>query len=184
MGSNPMIGGGGGSPKAELIGQQQRGLSTYMANMAKDPNSMLYQLSTGQMTPYQQEMMKNQLAAVDAGQLGAEQQITNTVREGASARGLFSSRGAIADEASQLANLPLQKSLQLSGIYQNMAGLQQQGILSGMGMRGNLLSGAIGGYGQAANSYLGAANQQAGQNQMGMQGAMGMAQLILPFLGL
>lgn len=175
-GGNSMGGSSTGGTQ-EKIGAQQRGTATYMRNMGQDKTSALYQMSTGQMTPYQQEMMRNQLAAVDQGQLGAAQQLEQTTREGATSRGLFSSRGAIAEEANQLANLPLQRSLQQAGIYQNMAGLQQQGILQGTALRGNLLSGAISGYGGASQSYQAAEQANQAQNQALMGGVLGAGRL-------
>lgn len=172
------MGGSSGGGINERIGKQQRANASYMSKMGKDTNSALYQMSTGQMTPYQQEMMKNQLAAVDQGQLGAAQQLEQTTREGATSRGLFSSRGAISEEANQLANLPLQRSLQLSGIYQNAATQQQQGILQGTALRGNLISGANSGYAGASSSYAQGAQIDQANQQSTMGAVMGAGRLV------
>jgi hypothetical protein len=171
------MGGSSTGGTQEKIGGQQRANATYMANMAKDKTSALYGISQGQLSPYEQQMFQQQLAAVEAGQTGAAQQIEQTTREGATSRGLFSSRGAISEEANQLANLPLQRALQLSGIYSNQATLSREGVLQGMALRGNLLSGSGNMYSGASQTYQAAEQANQAQNQALMQGAMGAAQL-------
>jgi hypothetical protein len=174
------MGGSSNAGMEDRIGAQQRANASYMTGMAQGQygGQGLMRISKGKLTPFEEQMYQQQLQAVELGQQGAGQQIEQTVREGATARGLFSSRGAISEEANQLANLPLQKALQLSGVYSNQANLSRSGILQGMALRGNLMSGATSAYGQAAQTYATGDQLQQQANQGTMQGVLGAGRLV------
>jgi len=91
----------------------------------------LQQLQAGGLTSQEQSGIEQQLAAIEAGGLGAEQRISQTVRSQAEARGLGSSRGAIAQEAAQLANIPLAQAQQRADVFGQAGQLQRQGLLGG-----------------------------------------------------
>jgi hypothetical protein len=89
------------------------------------------QLQQGGLLSQEQAGIDQQLAAIEAGGLGAEQRIEQSVREQSEARGLGSSRGAIAQEAAGLANIPLVQAQQRADIFGRAGQLQRQGTLAG-----------------------------------------------------
>jgi hypothetical protein len=131
------------------------------------------------LTPAEQMQME----MVGAGYDRAQQGIQQNVRDEASARGLFSSAGAIGQEAAQLAGLDTYMGQQRADIY----GMAQQRQFQGLGMRSGLLGQAGGMYGQAGQSWGGVAGaqrqreQQAQQQQMGgLQAAAGLGMMFIP----
>lgn len=155
----------------------QRGIANQLQGLANSQG--LQNMAQGQLNPFEQQMYQQQLQAVQQGQSGAAQQIQDTTRSEATSRGLFSSQGAIANEANQLANLPLQQSQQLAQIYGNQANLSRQGMLQGIGLQSQLLGQALGGQANIAQQQ----NQQ--ENQLGQTigGIGGAAGGIFCFLG-
>jgi hypothetical protein len=166
------------------IGGQQRGLGSYTAAMAQGNNyrgqdtggQALFQMASGQLTPLQQQMFQQQLSAVDLGQQGA----INTTREQAAARGMYSSTSALQAEN----QIPLQTALARANIYGQQAQTQQQGILQGTALRGNLLGQAGNLYSGATSSYAAADQSQNTANSNMMQGILGAGALAAaPFTG-
>lgn len=80
------------------------------------------------LTPGEQQSAQQQLQAIELGGQQAGQQIQQTVREQATQRGLLSSRGAIAQEAAQLANIPLAQAQQRAQVFGQKGALQRQAL--------------------------------------------------------
>jgi hypothetical protein len=179
-----MGGGGGSSGTMGRIGSQQRGLGSYTAALAQGQNyrgqdtggQALFQMASGQLTDYQNQAFSNQLSAIDLGQQGA----INTTREQAAARGMYSSTSALQAEN----QIPLQTALARANIYGQQAQTQQQGILQGTALRGNLLGQAGNLYSGATSSYAAADQSQNTANSNMMQGILGAGALVAaPFTG-
>ena len=117
------------------------------------------------------DITQQQLGAVGLGRDQALQQIEQTTREGASSRGLFSSVGAISDEAARTAQIPIQESQQRLGILGQSSDRDRQRLMmaiqalsqaGGLAGRGTSLStggspglgGLIGGAASAGASKL------------------------------
>jgi len=97
------------------------------------PSGGIDQLRQGQLTSNEQKSMQEQLNAISAGATGAEQQIEQSVREQSQSRGFLESRGAISQEASQLANIPLFQAQQRANVFGQAGQLQRQGLLASTG---------------------------------------------------
>ena len=139
-----------------------------------------------------------QVQAIDVGQQRATQVIQQNVREQASARGLYSSAGAIGQEAAGLANLDVMRSQSIADIYGNAQQRQFQGINLRSGLLGQgagLYQANAGGFANQTSGYQNAtqiANQgmqlqnqyQQQQQNLLRQNVMGGAALIAaPFTG-
>ena len=119
------------------IGFGTRGLSNELGGLQQ--GSQLRALSGGALSGVEQEAIDEALKAVDLGFAGAEQQIEQTAREEASSRGMFSSRGAITDEAARLAQIEPQKAQQRADIFGKKADLSRQGLLQGNQLLGSII---------------------------------------------
>jgi hypothetical protein len=103
-------------------------------------------LADPSLTAGQQQGIQAQLETVGLGRERAQEQIEQTAREQATARGLFSSRGAIEQEAAGLAQIPMQEAAQRAQILQQQGSLEaqaqqralqgQSGVLQAAGMLG------------------------------------------------
>lgn len=118
-----------------------------------------------------------QLDVLNLGNLQQQQTIEQRTREGATARGLFSSRGAITQEALNLAELDKQRAMQRAGI---LAGAQDRQF-QGLQLRGGLLGNTIGGITGAGSLGIQLAGvgsqQQAFQNMLSQQRGQQASQL-------
>lgn len=140
-------------------------------------------LTSQELTPLEQQ----QMAQVGAGRANAEQTIGQNVREQSAARGLFSSSGAIGQEAAGLAQLDLNEAMQRGSIYGGAQNRVFQGYGTMMGLLGGqqgALQGATGILGQQAQLKQ-MQNQYAQQQQAGQMGnIMGAGALLAaPFTG-
>ena len=91
-------------------------------------------LGAGGLTSGEQSSFDNQLAAIEAGGVGGQQAIQQSVRERATATGFggsSSSRGAIAQEASQLGQFEQFQASQRANVFGQQGQLQRQGLLAG-----------------------------------------------------
>jgi len=179
-----MGGGNAGNTGTRMRAQAraQNSIAEQMRGMATAP--ALSSIAAGEFTPYEQQYYNQALSAVDLGQVGAERNIEQTVREGAASRGLFSSRGAISEEAMGMANIPLQIAQQRAGIYGQQANMSRQGVLQGTAMQQGLLGGSSNIYSQSAQTRAGAAELDQQAQQGVMNSVMGAGALIAaPFTG-
>lgn len=158
--------------QSQALGQAQgyygtmTGYGQQIGNLAN--SSAVQNLAGAGLTTNEQEQMK----LIGIGRANAEQTIQQNVRESASSRGLFSSAGAIGQEAAGLANLDVQEAQAKSDIYGNAQNRQFQGLglQSGLlgqagsiyGNAGGGLTSIAGGYGNIAGTYQ---NQQNLNNQ-------------------
>lgn len=170
--------------QAALLNQQAQ-YGQQLGQMAYNP--LVQQLAGQGLTQAEQA----QLETIGIGREQAMQGIQQNVREQASSRGLFSSAGAIGQEAANLAQIPLYEAEQRAGI---LSGAQNR-MFQGLGLQQSYLSGAAGiagsgasGYGNMATTAYSqrqyqnqlAQQQQAQQNRMLMSGVgLGLA----PFTG-
>lgn len=150
------------------------------SNMAQDYQNMYDQsgwMTSQDLSPLEQQ----QMAQIGAGRANAEQTIQQNTREQATGRGLFSSAGAIGQEAAGLAQLDLNEAQQKYDLFGNA----QNRVFQGYGMR----AGMLGGKSQAAQGYMTSVGNQAGitqtlqgqeaaSQQSGMNNAMNAASLL------
>jgi len=108
---------------------------------------------------------KMQLAQVGGGAQQARRAAEQSVRSQSTARGMFSSAGAIGQEAAQLAGIEQNLGQQRAGVF----GQAQQRQFQGIGLRGNLLGQAGGQFGSAAGGFGQAAQQSFQQQQVNQQ---------------
>lgn len=120
FGSGLLEGLGDGAPGVSLAAQERL-----------VPTEFLTKLAQGKLTPEEKASIEAQLAAVGVGGERARAGIAQTARGQSTARGLFSSRGAIAEEAAGLAGVDLFEAQQRAGILGQQALMQRQGILQG-----------------------------------------------------
>jgi len=143
----------------------------------RDPNSPEAQaiqgLVGGQLSPQLSNAFAAQTRAVDVGAGQARQAVSQSVRAGTAARGLFSSDIAVGAEAQALGGLEQQLATQRAGILGQQGQTIQGGILSGLqasqsraGLRGQLAQGITG-----ASQAEAQANAQAFGAQQKLAGA-------------
>ena len=163
MGGSPSGGQSSADLRQKRMARRQTGIANQMGAMANSADVM--GLAGAGLTDAEQM----QLDTIGLGLDRAQQGITQNVRNEATARGMFSSGGAIAEEAGQLAGLDTFMAQQQADIY----GQAQQRQFQGLGMRSGLLGQAMGGYGQAGQAWGGVAASQRQREQQQQQNTMG-----------
>jgi hypothetical protein len=191
--------GGGGSSGANTFEREQKnllrqqaGISSQIQGMATSGN--VAALAGSGLTENELMAMQSQLGAIGAGREQAQQGIQQNVRTEATSRGLFSSAGAIGQEAGQLAGLDTFEAMQRANILgQTYQGAQQRQF-QGIGLQQGLLGQAAGVAGGAQQGYAGLGNQNMQMDQMdqqrrqqgqaqqmkGIQSAVGLGMMFVP----
>ena len=156
-------GGGGISVDKRLKGDIRSAASGQQiyANKIGDIASQYGYLAGGQLTPAEMAQMQ----AIDVGDQAARQSAQQNVREQASARGLYSSAGAIGQEAATLGGFDIQRAQNIANVYGNAQQRQFQGI----GTLGGLYGQASSLYGGAGQTLLGLSGQQLQASQYNSQ---------------
>jgi|ETNvirnome_2_130_1030620.scaffolds.fasta_scaffold08208_4 hypothetical protein len=113
-----------------------QGLQSFSGGLGQQPSlsAGFQQLAQGGLTGGEQASIDQQLEAIKAGATGAEQDIQQSLRSQATAKGFGGSsfsRGELAQEAAQLANIPLFQAQQRANVFGQQGQLQRQGLLAG-----------------------------------------------------
>lgn len=119
------------------IGDRLRGLGG---------SSQLQSMASGNLLDSESDAINAAFNSIYAGKDRALSDITQTSRDQSTARGLYSSSGAIADEAASRAQIPMQIASQEADIYGRKADLIRSGVMAGSQLQGSLL-------GQSADAY-------------------------------
>ena len=136
-----------GEREASVAGIQERfaGTAGLISGLREDVGSLrggeaLQQLASTGLTDADRAATAARLGVIGVGRQRALEGIEQTARTQASSRGLFSSRGAIEEEAAGLAQVPLFEAQQRAGVLGQQAQQARSGLLSGTQALSGLIS--------------------------------------------